>query len=144
EEDVKQVERADQALGVTLQTAQKFSVLRENQRFLKERMLALRAVAGDELHSKLLADIRDLHAHVGNTSNLILDPDLDTYYLMDAVLLKLPALADYLAQARILARAVLTRHDIRPEESAEAIRLGSLIASMLEETRSGMAVAYRS
>jgi methyl-accepting chemotaxis protein len=31
-----------------------------------------------------------LIAHVGDTSNLILDPDLDTYYTMDAVLSRLP------------------------------------------------------
>jgi signal transduction histidine kinase/CheY-like chemotaxis protein/HPt (histidine-containing phosphotransfer) domain-containing protein len=33
-----------------------------------------------------------LIAHVGDTSNLILDPDLDSYYLMDATVTVLPAL----------------------------------------------------
>src|SRR5262249_10898737 len=33
-----------------------------------------------------------LIAHVGDTSNLILDPDLDSYYLMDATVTLLPAL----------------------------------------------------
>lgn len=35
-------------------------------------------------------------AHIGDTSNLILDPDLDTYYLMDVTLLALPQLQDRL------------------------------------------------
>ena len=37
-------------------------------------------------------------AGVGDTSNLILEPDLDTYYLRDAALLKLPE-ADLQLQA---------------------------------------------
>src|SRR5687768_6882699 len=141
--DVSQVERVDQVLGARLDATRKFRVLKENHRFLKERVLDLRAGEADQLHAKLLEDVRGLFSHVGDTSNLILDPDLDSYYLMDAALLKLPALADYIAQARILGRAVLTRQSVRPEERAEAIRLASLIESTLEETRSGMAVAYR-
>lgn len=34
--------------------------------------------------------------HVGDTSNLILDPDLDSYYLMDVTLLALPQMQDRL------------------------------------------------
>ncbi|MFO0612553.1 MAG: methyl-accepting chemotaxis protein [Polyangiaceae bacterium] len=41
---------------------------------------------------------------VGNSSNLILDPDLDSYWLMDAYVLKLPLLADTIA--RIAARDI--------------------------------------
>jgi methyl-accepting chemotaxis protein len=41
----------------------------------------------------LAADTRLLVSYVGDSSNLILDPDLDSYYLMDLVLLALP---DYL------------------------------------------------
>ena len=40
-----------------------------------------------------IADTVQLIAHVGDTSNLILDPDLDTYYLMEATVTLLPALA---------------------------------------------------
>ena len=41
-------------------------------------------------HTQLLRDVRALTAHVGYTSNLILDPDLDTYYTMSAAVLRLP------------------------------------------------------
>ncbi len=38
----------------------------------------------------LLDDVMGMIAHAGDTSNLILDPDLDSYYLMDITLLALP------------------------------------------------------
>lgn len=43
-----------------------------------------------EEFDKLIATIRTMITHAGDTSNLILDPDLDSYYLMDVTLLALP------------------------------------------------------
>ena len=53
--------------------------------------------------SHLLEDIRNLTSQVGDKSNLILDMELDSYYVIDAVLLKLPEGADLLSQAQSLA-----------------------------------------
>jgi methyl-accepting chemotaxis protein len=40
----------------------------------------------------------DLMGAVADGSNLTLDPDLDTYYLMDAAVVRLPAMAEWLGQ----------------------------------------------
>jgi len=45
----------------------------------------------------LMADSRGLITHGGDTSNLILDPDLDSYYLMDVTLCVLPELQERIA-----------------------------------------------
>jgi methyl-accepting chemotaxis protein len=45
-----------------------------------------------------------LISHVNDTSNLVLDPDLDTYYLMDAFSLKLPVLTEKIHQSGIAAK----------------------------------------
>jgi len=50
----------------------------------------------DELASDFVSAI----AYVGNTSNLILDPDLDSYYAMDCVVVYLPAAIQRLAAIR--------------------------------------------
>lgn len=50
-----------------------------------------------ELHQHLISDLRTMITHAGDQSNLILDPDLDSYYLMDATLLALPEAQDRLA-----------------------------------------------
>lgn len=56
-------------------------------------------------HTHLIADVRTMITHVGDTSNLILDPDLDSYYTMDAVLVALPQTIDRLGSAFDLAHA---------------------------------------
>jgi methyl-accepting chemotaxis protein len=50
--------------------------------------------ASEPLHDELLGNIRTLVTVVGDSSNLILDPDLDTYYIMDALLLQEPEIVD--------------------------------------------------
>jgi hypothetical protein len=45
---------------------------------------------------RLIQNIRDLITHVGDTSNLILDPDLNSFYLMDSTVVGIPAAIDHL------------------------------------------------
>ena len=52
--------------------------------------------AGERQRQALVEDVHDLISHVGDTSKLILDPDLDTYYVMDALLLKEPEIVEML------------------------------------------------
>ncbi len=52
------------------------------------------------------ADVRGLIAHIGDQSGLILDPDLDSYYLMDATLVALPQTQTRLRQIRSFYRGL--------------------------------------
>lgn len=57
---------------------------------LKRVLPTLSVGQSDELHAHLISDLRAMIAHAGDTSNLILDTDLDSYYLVDATLGALP------------------------------------------------------
>jgi methyl-accepting chemotaxis protein len=48
-------------------------------------------------YEPLITRLRGLVAHTGDTSNLILDPDLDSYYTMDVTLMALPQVLETLA-----------------------------------------------
>jgi len=80
----------------------------------------------EEGYKTLLASIRGMIAHAGDTSNLILDPDLDSYYLMDITLLALPQTIDRLGQinASLLGKTSL--------DSQEMIEL-AVAARMVKE-----------
>jgi Amt family ammonium transporter len=68
---------------------------------LKSQVSTVGIEATDQLHLQLIADIRLMIAHAGDTSNLILDPELDSYYLMDATLMALPQTQDRLTQVMV-------------------------------------------
>ncbi len=53
--------------------------------------------AKEEDVASFIADVRGMIAHSGDTSNLILDPDLDSYYLMDVTLIAVPQTLDRLS-----------------------------------------------
>lgn len=63
---------------------------------LRKGLTKLTADESDTQHAAVIADVRVMITHAGDTSNLILDPDLDSYYLMDCTLLALPTTQDRL------------------------------------------------
>jgi diguanylate cyclase (GGDEF)-like protein/PAS domain S-box-containing protein len=48
----------------------------------------------DAAHALLITDVRTLIGYVGATSNLVLDPELATYHLADAMVVRAPELLD--------------------------------------------------
>ena len=54
------------------------------------------ATVADDYQS-LIGDIKGIISHLGDTSGLILDPDLDSYYLMDTTLVTLPQAMERIA-----------------------------------------------
>jgi diguanylate cyclase (GGDEF)-like protein/PAS domain S-box-containing protein len=73
-----------------------------NQRFrLTLQALRLPAATARDATARRQAALeqgRELVTRLGNQSNLILDPDLDSYYTMSLILLRYPALLDVVAQ----------------------------------------------
>ena len=67
--------------------------------------LAPDVAASERLYDALVSSVRTLIAHVGDSSKLILDPDLDTYYVMDALLLKEPEIVDRLSDVSAMVDA---------------------------------------
>lgn len=85
----------------------------------------------DEAVTALLA----LIIHVGDQSNLTLDPDLDTYYIMDTLQFRLPVLLH--VSGRMVDRALLAERDLTRDRTDVAIDLG-LDNGVLASTRQAM------
>ncbi|WP_373998433.1 methyl-accepting chemotaxis protein [Bdellovibrio bacteriovorus] len=58
---------------------------------------ALSALIKEKKWNEAISSVKTAITHLGDTSNLILDPDLDSYYMMDISLLALPQMQDRLA-----------------------------------------------
>src|SRR4029434_6776192 len=83
---------------------------------LRARPEAFGPAVWQEKHLHLISDLRTMITHVGDMSNLILDPDLDSYYLMDATLLALPQTQDRLAAVMAYGAGALQRKSISDAE----------------------------
>src|SRR5581483_9135273 len=67
-----------------------------------KRSAAASAEKSDQAHEHLIADVRAMIEHAGDSSNLTLDSDLDSYYLMDATVVTLPQAQQRLARIEML------------------------------------------
>lgn len=116
----------DQQLGTALQfTAEglgkrgrehlRVSTVQAEWHDLKASLERLSSQASAERHRHLMTDVRTMITHAGDTSNLILDPDLDSYYLMDITLLALPQTQERLATIIAYGADVLQRQALTDE-----------------------------
>ncbi len=65
------------------------------------------------------AALRDLISKVGDTSALILDPDLDSFYVMDSVVVNIPDLIDRVFAITRLAAAIAGKETLLPDDKTE-------------------------
>ena len=81
----------------------------------------------------MIADTIALITHVGDASNLTLDPDLDSYYLMNVLIFQGPELSEALAQARGLGVGIAASGKATPEQLEKLNRL-SVLMHYLQQT----------
>jgi len=142
DEDLKSLAAVHAVLGERLQSEAQYKALLDAWHPLHAEQDAARA--SPERYAAFIARLRALISHVGNTSNLILDPDLDSYYLMDALVLKLPDAAELARQLWLTGKEVIVPGRVlNARERADFIRLTSLFRSNLDAVRSGMDIAFR-
>lgn len=108
--DFDNLENVDRSLGTSLQVTDqglaqrkrdhvRLTNVRGEWKNLHDRAADLKPEEILERHVHLISDIRTLITHIGDTSGLILDPDLDSYYLVDASLAAYPEMQDRIQEA---------------------------------------------
>lgn len=94
---------------------------------LKQQLGSLKAEDLAEQHKALVASVRTMITHAGDTSNLILDPDLDSYYLMDATLVTLPQTQDRLSVVTGYGADLLRQGKLTPKEATQLAVYSALL-----------------
>jgi methyl-accepting chemotaxis protein len=88
------------------------------------------------------AAMRALINQVGNISNLILDPDLDSYYVMDLVLLKLPELLDSVHKTAAYAQGKAGAEKLEMKDMATFLQLIGSLQATLDGAKFSLQSAY--
>ena len=99
-EDLVLINVKDQEFGKELRTTESLSAIQKKWASLEKNYAQLTLKESVRQHTELISDVFVLIRYIGDISNLILDPDLDTYYLMNTVVNTLPDLSENLSQAR--------------------------------------------
>ena len=137
---LKLLEAAQQADGASLGTDKPY------QAFLEAHRQVASASAGFETvwatHTRQLDQLITLLAASTDGSNLTLDPDIDSYYLMDASMFRLPLLSDQLAQLGELGSVMLRNSAGTPAQVRRVTELLVVATGQLQAVRDGLDKVY--
>jgi methyl-accepting chemotaxis protein len=97
---------------------------------LKRDYASLAPAVRSERHQHLIGDLRMMIAHAGDLSNLILDPDLDSYYVMDVTLLAIPQMQTRIGALEEFAQRVLTAKNVAEADRTQL----AVFATLLQES----------
>jgi methyl-accepting chemotaxis protein len=123
---LKKLQEVNAASGAAMGTADTFKALNEAATALVQPGGSARAV--QLKHAEFIDAILDVTAQLSEGSGLALDPDVDTYYLMSAVVMDGPDLLAQVARARSIGSEVLTAAAITPGQSRQLMRIQTLAA----------------
>ena len=128
------IAKADTQYGVDFGTTDDLAALQQAWNSYKANFETLSPAESSALQIDLLDDILNpLILEAGNASNLILDPDLDSYYVMDLVVNKLPAYAVQVTRLRELVASAIARGTLSDQQQASvAVRYAETFASLEE------------
>jgi methyl-accepting chemotaxis protein len=144
ESDLERVSAVDRQLNASLRTTAKWTALSAETRDLLDRGRSLSAAESFELHTKTIEGLIALITDVGDVSHLTLDPDIDSYYVMNILIFQGPELAEVLAQARGLGGAVAANRKATPEQLQRLDRLATLTPFLQQRMEISVAKASQS
>ncbi len=78
-------------------------------------------------HTAMIDETLSAMTEVADQTALTLDPDIDSYYLMDTVVVKMPAVLERIGQMRARGTGLLTKKAITEEQK---IQMGALIGEL--------------
>ena len=136
------VKQAQESFGAALDSGHLYHVLEENWTSLRALGPASVPAKARLLLADLGSDQRVLFASLGDSSNLILDPDLSSYYLMDATVLKWPRIQELLVETRALCGEFLRAGKVTPAQQEELTAQLGVLRSLRADLQQGMSVAF--
>ncbi len=89
-------------------------------------------------HQAAMQALRGLTTQIGNRSNLVLDPDLSTYFMVDIVVNRLPEAMDALVESYFILRASGRTGVMGEESKTRLIVLAGRLRSFIDRTEDAL------
>ncbi|MCG2578096.1 methyl-accepting chemotaxis protein [Dechloromonas sp. XY25] len=126
-EVVDAVAATDAALPAKLREAPLWKAIRQDWEDIRGQGLNWTGPDNIKRHSQMIAKMLQLMVEVADEYELTLDPAMDTYYFMDTVITKMPAMLEPLGITRARGTGVLAKKELAPQMR---IDLASQLAQM--------------
>lgn len=138
DEAFKRLRSVDAQYGVALRVTEKRAILDAGWESLRNKQGALPSEERAMRHAEIEKQVLDLISLAGDNSNLILDPDLDSYYAMDTVVVQLPHNLYLLAQVQRIIAGELNETKMTSENRAQLVAWIGVLTSALDRVEKGL------
>jgi methyl-accepting chemotaxis protein len=138
--------KASASVGAALKDASMIAQVQAMQHAWQEWVASVRdkTIAGPESfqkHTALIADQMAILERIVEVSELMLDPEPSSHYMIGAVLGDLPSLTEYLGQARAIGSTLLVKQEASAKDRARLDMLMHMARHNFEETHSAFVKA---
>jgi len=125
------VEAVQALLPAGLKEGETWKLIRDDWARLRSEGLKLPAGENFKTHSKMVSRSLEFLVETADFTRLTLDPEIDTYYLMDSMVSKMPAALERLAVLRGRGTGILARKELsqqqRTDMAATLAELGTTV-----------------
>jgi methyl-accepting chemotaxis protein len=142
DETFKELDSLDRQLGKDLGTTEKFTALKVKWQGVNAVDAKGAGEEHDQFYEDFLSDTHDLYLKVGDASNLILDSQLDSYYIVEGMLLRLPENQDMLNKIWDMGQGVAARGTVTDSDKNELVAWVAELHTNMEETKGGFATVF--
>ncbi|HLY26309.1 MAG TPA: hypothetical protein VKQ72_08215, partial [Aggregatilineales bacterium] len=140
EDDMRAVDAAQASMGQTVAIGTRWDDLKNEWNRVKIALPTLTEGTAASLYSNLIHQTVVLIVVVGNNSNLILDHDIDTYYIMESLVQEIPESSSYLSDIRNYSAASAAAGTLSSADRTRLVILGGLARFELESQQ--MSLGY--
>lgn len=106
-------------------------------------MLELSRAESLKRHTDLIASLLAFIADVADHSNLTLDPEIDSFYLMDTMVKQVPESIENIGRLRATGMSILARRQITEEERQLMIAYEAVSASLNTNVKNNLGKATK-
>lgn len=137
------IDALEQKNGHILKTAEQWQGIKAKWSALQAELFSLQAAESFVRHTELVADLLNMNDCAEANSNLLLDPNLDTNYLIDVINNKLLLGTEKMGQARAQGSGIAAKKSMTADEKIQLILLKENIKSALADVNKGLEIAYQ-
>jgi len=141
EQAAAQVDAIDKRYGQELGTSAQWKSIKDEWQSLRSRLQGITPKESLTAHTALIGHMLDLLIQIADSSNITLDPNIDSYYIADALVNRLTAMSETLGQARAVGSAAAAHGSASINERVRLAVLQNDIRSALAAVAHGVEAA---
>lgn len=144
DKDIKAIENIDSVNWDMLESYELWGNLKGKWQNIKtEKKFNMQPQESFTRHTLLISDILSLITYIADSSNLFLDTEPGSYYLMDTILKNIPMTTEKIGQTRGIGTGVIAKKSLTIEEKVDLIILSGMIKSSSEDTQKNIKNAFQ-